>query len=293
MSTHGLFATRSDLQTWQLCFPSEYSALKTHYSGLLKTAPRLDAGIGFGRQRFTRKQRLRNVRLLGWRFLHTIENALMDSLSCADSAWFAFEVERFGDATDQAHAVVKFFVGIALKAAWIFEVETRDTARVEGQAGIARRLQHPEQRDVGEIGVGVAAANVGVTAAEPNFFDLSHRRSGRVPKRGLKTLSFFVQRQGVGDALDVARIDSMKVAERAAEGQRAHGVPDADKIDHRVERAVATFIDQFAVHVGVVDLEQFLFFQRARLFRQAGEIDQSGETANREGAAAEAEAVNA
>ena len=139
------------------------------------------------------------------RFLHTIENALMDSLSGADSARFALEVERLGDAADQAHTVVEFFVGIALKAARIFEIETGDAARVEGEPGVARGLEHPEKSDVGEIGIGVAAADVGVTAAEPNFFDLSRCRRRRVPKRGLKTLPFFVQGQGVGDALDVAR----------------------------------------------------------------------------------------
>lgn len=118
----------------------------------------------------------------------------MDSLSGADSARFVLEVERLGDAADQAHTVVEFFVGIALKAARIFEIETGDATRVEGESGVACRLEHPEKSDVGEISIGVTAADVGVTAAEPNFVDLSRCRRRRVPKRGLKTLPFFVER---------------------------------------------------------------------------------------------------
>jgi hypothetical protein len=151
--------------------------------------------------------------------------------------------------------------------------KTGDAARVEGEPGVARGLEHPEKGDIGEIGIGVAAADVGVTAAEPNFFDLSRYRRRRVPKRGLKTLPFFVQRQGVGDALDVARIDTMKVAEGLAKGQRAHRIPDADKINHGIDRTVTSFVDEFTAHVSIVDFQQFLFFERARLFRQAGEVD--------------------
>src|SRR6516164_3635472 len=49
-------------------FHPKTSALRTHYSGLLKSTPWLNARVGLGRQWLAIKQRLWNVVLLGRRF---------------------------------------------------------------------------------------------------------------------------------------------------------------------------------------------------------------------------------
>ena len=69
-------------------------------------------------------------------------------------------------------------------------------------------------------GIDVAAADVGVAAAEPDFVNLRHRAGRRIPIRRFKPFALLVECQGVGDTPNVAGIDSMKVAERPAEGDR-------------------------------------------------------------------------
>jgi hypothetical protein len=85
--------------------------------------------------------------------------------------------------------------------------------------GIPRRRARTEaskQRDVGTIGVDAAAVdNVGVAAAEPDFVDASVGVGRELPKNGLKARALFTERQRVGNALDVSRTDSVKIAHRS------------------------------------------------------------------------------
>jgi len=99
-----------------------------------------------------------------------------------------------------------------------FPIKIREAAQVDRDSSVSRSLQQPDECDVRQIGIGVAAADIGMAAAEPDFVDLCVRAGRFVPIRRLKAFSFFVECQRVGDAQHIARVDAMKVADGSTEG---------------------------------------------------------------------------
>ena len=131
------------------------------------------------------------------------------------------------------------------------------------QARFLRLLHHPEERDVAEALVGIAAADVGMHAGEPDLLEapgvdparllLSLRRLDRaflvhlVPRQRVEGIALIVDGEGVAGAAnavgkriighaqrDEPFVDSLgDLRDRAAIGR--HRVPNADELDDRVE----------------------------------------------------------
>ena len=83
--------------------------------------------------------------------------------------------------------------------------------RVEPQPFAALLLEadlpdHPAERDRREIVVGVAAADVGVHAREPDLLDaLGIRRAALIPEHRVEGVALVVNRDRVAGALDLPR----------------------------------------------------------------------------------------
>ena len=94
-------------------------------------------------------------------------------------------------------------------------------------AGVFGALEHPLQGDFGELAFGVAAADIGMGAGEPELFeDLVGFGAGFVPQQGLELGAAFVDSQGVAGVGDPGAEFGVEEAAVAVEvAERADGVP--------------------------------------------------------------------
>src|SRR5690606_11815452 len=111
---------------------------------------------------------------------------------------------------------------------------------IKVQTGGTRPLAHPFERDVGQPGFRVAAADVAVRAAEPHLLhDLPRLRLVR-PARGLEGRAVLVDGERLASLLHgareldvveavLARGEKAKAAQRNA--QRTYRIPDANHVD--------------------------------------------------------------
>src|SRR5918996_134635 len=141
-------------------------------------------------------------------------------------------VEAGGEAVQARLRVVQRGLGIER------ERVRGDRSMVELQAGVPSAVEHPAQRDVGQAGGRIAAADVAVRPAEPDLLDRLPLLGLVRPQRRLEGGAVLVDGQGVagpfhGGAelrvveLVLAACESSEAAQRDAE--RADGVPDADE----------------------------------------------------------------
>ena len=102
--------------------------------------------------------------------LHDFDHAFVDALALSDHARAAFNVEPLCDAADESQIGVKLRVGVTPSATvGSFPIKIREAAQVDQNSSVLRSLQHPDECDVRQIGLAVAAADVGMAAAEPDF----------------------------------------------------------------------------------------------------------------------------
>ena len=118
------------------------------------------------------------------------------------------------------------------------------------ESGLGRFVEHPLERHVRDaraVRIGrVAAADVAVTAGEPDLLEIDARVG--LPKGGLEVLPLFVDGERVARRADVAAhavvvelVVAVKEAQEAErDAQRADRVPDADEV--HLARRVAVLL---------------------------------------------------
>jgi len=181
-----------------------------------------------------------------------------------------------------------------------------DPVAIDGEAGDgAHTLRHPQKSDVAELGLGIAAADIGMRSGEPDLLDMligdgrCIARPG--PQRGAERSAHLVDRQRMQSDVDRGvqpRVVELEPAPDKAAGEEgvadiADRIPDADATDaHRVvsgrakplERRITSVFRQLAIDVpGILDGEA------RSLLGDAEQGNKAGQAAGLEGAAREAE----
>src|SRR5690606_25857257 len=78
-----------------------------------------------------------------------------------------------------------------------------ECAGIDTQTAAAGTVHHPAQRDIADLMVQVAAADIAVHAGKPHLFELLTVRNGLLgPQRGLERTALLVDRQCLESGVD-------------------------------------------------------------------------------------------
>jgi hypothetical protein len=167
--------------------------------------------------------------------------------------------------------------------------------------------QLPQEGNVGRTMVGVAAADIGVHAGEPDLADhlILGRNRGSGPQHRLERLTAFIDRQGLEGMFDVAAKAGVVEPVGFCAGmpalqhpvprhaKRTHRVPHADAADRHIDPTSGkTFVQRADVPLVPGQLSPAPSVHEATHFRrvqQPDRADKAGDAARGEGAAGEAE----
>ena len=113
---------------------------------------------------------------------------------------------------------------------------------------------HPIQGDIGEAGIGVAAAYIAVHPGEPLLFDGLAGVGQPLPKRRLEVDAFLIDRHGVARVFNdpaqgrivkrVAAVAAHCLEDPARNAQGAHRIPDAHESDAHLSGVAAPELDR-------------------------------------------------